>query len=52
MVFDFSWSVKYAFPYVWFVNQRLLREYFFSFLKILASLKLVNYTILDVHSAS
>ena len=24
----------------------------FSFLKILASLKLVNYTILDVHSAT
>ena len=27
----FSWSVKYAFTFAWFLNQRLLWEYFFSF---------------------
>ena len=47
----FSWSVKYAFTFSWFVNQRLLREYFFTFLEILTSLKLVNYTKLDVKPA-
>ena len=47
----FSWSVKYAFTFSWFVNQRLFREYFFTFLEILTSLKLVNYTKLDVKHA-
>lgn len=37
--FDFSWSVKYAFTYTWFRNQRFVRDWLFQFLEILASFK-------------
>lgn len=38
-VFDFSRSVKYAFTYMWFGNQRFARDWLFQFLVILASFK-------------
>ena len=47
----FSWSVKYALNFALFLNQRLLREKILIFSEILASLKLVNYTKLEVKAA-
>ena len=51
-IFFRSWSAKYAFIYVWFVNQRLLWEYFFLLFGAFSVIgKLVDYTKLDVERA-